>query len=164
MTICCKCGVAKDADQFYPIAKRLCKPCYIQRAGERARERQARDPARYSAQKVKSVVAWQKRHPEKWAEINRRNQRTWREKNTGAARAQSKAHKLAKRKAMPSWADGPAIVEVYARAAELQRVTGVRMSVDHIIPLRGKDVCGLHVHNNLEIMPLRENQSKGNRF
>ena len=38
------------------------------------------------------------------------------------------------------------------------------VSVDHIIPLNSKVVCGLHIETNLRIIDLEENKSKGNRF
>lgn len=58
----------------------------------------------------------------------------------------------------PAWADLSKIKEIYREARE----SG--LSVDHIIPLRGKIVSGLHVHNNLQILPGSVNSSKGNTF
>lgn len=61
------------------------------------------------------------------------------------------------RLAMPKWADKNAIREIYRNRPD-------GMHVDHIIPLRGENVCGLHVVNNLQYLPKEENMKKSNRF
>ena len=65
--------------------------------------------------------------------------------------------------ATPLWADFDAIKVEYQLANWCSEVTGIKYHVDHIIPLRGKLVCGLHVENNLSIIPAKENLSKGNK-
>jgi hypothetical protein len=37
-------------------------------------------------------------------------------------------------------------------------------SVDHIVPLKGRSACGLHVQDNLQVMPLLQNIRKHNKF
>lgn len=58
---------------------------------------------------------------------------------------------------VPGWADQEAIHAIYVERAE----RGSGFDVDHVIPLRGSDVCGLHVHYNLQIISHIENLKKG---
>lgn len=69
----------------------------------------------------------------------------------------SKLHKLYIKERTPVWADTSAIRDFYAKCP-------VGMHVDHIIPLRGRYVSGLHVLANLQYLDAKDNMSKGNRF
>lgn len=53
---------------------------------------------------------------------------------------------------------------MYWLARDLMTTTGEPYEVDHIIPLRGKDICGLHVPWNLQILPRDLNRSKNNKY
>ena len=69
--------------------------------------------------------------------------------------------------AIPSWltkADLVKIRKVYAEARRRTRATGVKHQVDHVIPLRNPNVCGLHVLSNLKITTKAANAAKGNRW
>lgn len=57
---------------------------------------------------------------------------------------------------IPQWANRAEIARIYR-----ERPKG--MHVDHIVPLQGKNVCGLHVEYNLQYLPAIENIRKGAR-
>ena len=62
----------------------------------------------------------------------------------------------------PSWANLERIQEIYGYCIEQNKATGrAAFHVDHIFPLRGKYVSGLHVETNLRVIPATENLKKG---
>lgn len=95
-----------------------------------------------SEQAKAATAAWASSHPE-------------------IAAAKFARRRAAKRQQYPAWADHEAIGLIY-RAAEVIRITGFDVHVDHAIPLQGKVVSGLHVHRNLQIISAKANRSKSN--
>ena len=61
-------------------------------------------------------------------------------------------------KATPKWADFDLMNDMYIEAKYFQ------MEVDHIVPLQGKNVCGLHWEGNMQLLTLLENRRKSNTF
>jgi hypothetical protein len=88
----------------------------------------------------------------------------WAKANPDKVAARTARRKAALLKATPAWANKAAIEKVYEAAATATRNTGVQYSVDHIIPLRGETVCGLHCEANLQVLTLSENSRKKNKL
>ncbi|WP_331540772.1 hypothetical protein [Phenylobacterium sp.] len=68
-----------------------------------------------------------------------------------------------RRRQTPPWADRAAIKAVYDEAKRRSAVDEIAYDVDHVLPLRSDWVSGLHVAENLAIVPMSVNRSKGNR-
>lgn len=105
--------------------------------------------------------AWRMKNPEKVAAMNAKAGRKWAANNKGQRLASVRARQLAKRLRTPPWADLDQISAVYREAARLTQETGVPHEVDHVIPLQGELVSGLHVSSNLQILHRSANRSKG---
>jgi hypothetical protein len=137
---------------------------------EKARRFAAKNPGVLPARSK----AWREANPEKskagntsWRERNveryKEMKAAWRKAKAGDVNETQMRRYAEKRKRTPKWADIEKIRKVYALAARF-RALGCDFQVDHVIPLLGKTVCGLHVHNNLAIIERKRNQSKLNRF
>ncbi len=82
--------------------------------------------------------------------------------------AKAAKRRSAKQKATPPWLTKEhfeEIQEFYTLAKELQWLfEGEKIHVDHIIPLKGRNVCGLHVPWNLQLLPAKKNLKKSNKL
>lgn len=103
---------------------------------------------------------WQRENPEL---VNAKNAR-WRKQHRDKCNVKFARYRATKLNATPPWVNLGAIESVYAEAAKKTRETGIVHHVDHIVPLRGKTVCGLHVPWNLQVLPATENARKANRL
>lgn len=77
--------------------------------------------------------------------------------------AQANKRRAAKLRATPQWVDARLILPFYKEAERKTKLTGIRHVVDHIVPLQGKNVCGLHVPWNLQVITEAENCRKHNK-
>lgn len=64
----------------------------------------------------------------------------------------------------PPWADMKAIRKIYVQCAKLTLATGIEHHVDHVVPIKGRQVSGLHVPWNLQVLPGPENRKKSNKL
>ena len=163
------------------VSIRACVMCL----SKKAREARQANPKAYNARNrvyiaanIEKVKAWksaeQKRNR---AAANARNRRyaaahrdelrirnaAWQKANPALGAAKTMRYLTAKRKQCPAWADHESIGMIY-QAAEVIRTTGFDVHVDHVVPLQGQIVSGLHVHNNLQIIQANANRSKSNHF
>ena len=108
---------------------------------------------------IAKSAAWAKANPEKFSRYMKTRKR-----DPVADCAKTMRRIAAKKNRTPAWVDPSAFLPIYAKCKEVTAATGVRHEVDHIVPLQGKQVSGLHVPWNLQVIPAKVNQSKGNRF
>jgi len=94
-------------------------------------------------------------------------QLTYKKQNPAKVNALSKKRKTSKKLRTPSWLTEihfERIENQYRLASLLTKVTGQLHHVDHIIPLHGKTVSGLHTPSNLQVILAVENLKKGISF
>lgn len=117
------------------------------------------NPEKIKAYAQKASVAWRERNPE----YHKVHYKTNKERYV-AARAKRRA---AQEAATPAWLtaiDKAMIQEMYDVSEARYIQTGIKHHVDHIVPINGKGVAGMHVPWNLQVITAHENLSKGWRF
>lgn len=162
MQVCSKCQAEKGVECFiwdsrYDRPKKKCKTC---------------DAATYKEYRLRNKdktltrnKAYRDSNPDfKKAVAQKSLARDKLYKPKKAAREAKR--RFSKLNATPNWlteAHFEQINQTYWHCADLKLVTGEQYHVDHIIPLRGKNVCGLHTPWNLQILPSDINIRKSNK-
>ncbi|RLG44960.1 MAG: hypothetical protein DRN81_03240 [Thermoproteota archaeon] len=166
---CTKCNIIKPLSEFAPYKNQhnngfysYCKDCY----SSRKRKERARDKEKWRNYHRE----WRKNNKEKYQEIKKRaysqpgyrekqrsSKKRWRGRNPEIVTFEAVKRHTAKLNRIPTWTDLKAIKEFYKNCPR-------GYHVDHIIPLQGTHVSGLHVLENLQYLTAKENHSKHNKI
>jgi len=173
MKTCAVCKIEKQNSEF-EFQRCQCRDCRkaamkINRAAYYARTRES---------SIAKTKEWREQNSEKRL-ANRKLKyaeqrdsaveaaRLYRQNNPAKVNAWSRKHQLAKRRRTPSWlsVDDYWMMEQAYELAQLRtKIFGFEWQVDHIFPLQGRLVSGLHVPHNLQVLPAATNRSKSNKF
>ena len=172
---CAKLGLGpKDESQFnrskQPAAggyQYWCRACQKTRHMMNKEDVNARSRAWHHANSEQAAAnskRWRTENPE----AHMAGVRKWKEQNPALAKigmaARVRKYQAAKLQRSPSWADAAKIRDFYAQAeAAREFFPEVEWHVDHYFPMQGKWVSGLHVEENLQVLPGVENQRKSAR-
>lgn len=163
--ICKSCRVKKGKDQYAKHRERILirTKTYYQINRERLNEKKK--------EYYRKNIDWFKEHGRKYhqanSEVIKEKVRKWRKENPEKRAAHEAKRRSQKLKATPHW-----LTEYQHKQIELKYwisqfladYTGIQHHVDHIHPLQGENICGLHVPENLQILTAKENMSKSNSY
>lgn len=185
--ICSKCREEKPISAFSPVGRMdifnrdglwpYCKECRNTKFREERAKKSLLHPPKpklSDEEKRENAREWRSRNKEKisekfarWRVDNKEKisarQSDWFQKNKGRVAEYRTRRKRMMFQQTPKWADIRAMQKIYADRDEF-RSAGINASVDHIVPLRGVLVCGLHCEHNLTIKLFGHNSGKGARF
>lgn len=133
-------------------------------ANPEKRKEQSKRYAKKHPDVIKAKTArWRKSNPEKAAAMDKKTKL----KNKATVLANKAKYRANKRSRTPIWVDKDhlwLIKEAYDLAILRTKLFGFEWHVDHIVPLNGKLVSGLHVLENLQVIPGKENLLKNNKY
>ena len=162
----------------YNIRHSYCRQCLYEQqnryeVSDRGRDVQREAQKRYSASKKGRAFEQEYMHAyyqrEDVKEAARQFARDYYQRPEVKARwkAMDAERRALEHSATPPWLTDDhrgEIKAIYSAANRREAETGIPHHVDHIIPLKHPDVCGLHVHWNLRVLTATENLSKSNSF
>ena len=155
--------VRREQQAKYHAANREHRVAQMRKRYETVRDKDtARRRADYQQHKDRELET-ARRYYEANKEQAATNKKVWVARNRGKVNAQNKLRKVRVLQAMPPWADVEKIEAVYKEAEEYKAL-GLDVHVDHIVPLRGVNVSGLHVHHNLRVLLACDNAAKSNKL
>ena len=176
LKVCRKCNIEKPLKDFYKRQdlpdghQYMCKYCtkienkqYVQKNMEKIRKG---NRAYYTTNK-KKVLEQKGKYYLKNKENIRKKQNEYKRSNRGKFNAIAAMEYTKKKDATPKWLTKEMkeeIKEWYILAKELRWLSEEDFHVDHIIPIKGKSVCGLHVPWNLQLLSKSDNLRKSNRM
>lgn len=176
MKTCSKCKEEKLFSEFHRNRSRKdgynhnCKTCVIKYKTLNKTKISSYVHQYYELNKDKILVyqkAYCERNKSKIAKRKKKSDTKWREANKDKCSAYSAKRRANKLCATPSWLTKEELIEIeelYEIAQAFKLYTGQDYHVDHIVPLQGKTVCGLHVPWNLQVITAEENRSKRNKL
>ncbi len=175
MKICPKCKTSKEDTEFNKNKSKRdglsshCKVCINETASlPKNREADAKRYKEYS-EKNKAKIA---EKGKAWYEANKERMsqyfKDYRKRRPEVNRAYVAKIRAQKQQGCIDWDDKELneliIAETYAHCQYINELTGIKHEVDHIIPMNGKTVSGLHHYSNLRVIPADENRRKANLY
>lgn len=193
MKQCNKCGnnlplsafrLTKDRKGEY-VYRNQCRGCERTSSLEYEaanREKRRKEKREFYAENTEKIKQQKRAFYQNNTEKEKSRSARWREENREYLRQKDRldakqrpayfCYKTQKRHAAklqrtPQWLTEEHLKDIqteYELSAWCSEVMGVKYNVDHIVPLQGKTVCGLHVPWNLRVIPASDNFKKSNKF
>ena len=131
------------------------------------KEAKAERDRKYREKNQEAIAERLRRYRKENQEKFRERDRIYQQENPHIKRKAHAKRRATKRNAVPSWygeLDDFVLDEATKLCDMRKQATGFDWHVDHMIPLQARNVCGLHVWNNLQVIPAYVNLSKCNKL